>query len=57
MTDEEKAAFRARMIAGKEAKEKTDVDADIDAKAEIDLEKKTTMVGSEPISKKADAKT
>jgi len=56
MTDEKKAAFRARMVAGKEAKEKANEDADIDEKAEVDLEKKTAMVGSEPIEKKADAK-
>ena len=57
MTDEEKAAFRTRMIAGKEAKEKADENAVIDAKAEVDLEKKTAMVGSEPIEKKANAKS
>ena len=56
MTDEEKAAFRARMIAGKEAKAKTEEDAEIDAKADVDLETQTTMVGSKPIEKKADAK-
>jgi len=57
MTDEEKAAFRARMIAGREAKEKADEDANNDEKAEVDLEKKTAMTGSKPIEKKADAKS
>ena len=57
MTDEEKAAFRARMVAGKEAKEKADDDANIDGKAEVDLEKKTAMIGSEPVEKKANAKS
>ena len=56
VTDEEKAVFRARMIAGKEAKEKANEDADIDAKAEIDLEKKTAIAGSEPVEKKVSAK-
>jgi len=55
MTDEEKAAFRARMVAGKEAK--AEEDANIDSKAKVDLEKKTAMVGSESLEKKADAKT
>ena len=56
MTDEEKAAFRARMVAGKEAKAKAEEDADIDAKAEVDMVKKTAMVGSKPLEKKASAK-
>ena len=57
MTDEEKAAFRARMVAGKKAKEKANEDSDIDAKAEVDSEKKTAMVGSGQMEKKAKAKS
>jgi len=55
MTDEEKAAFRARMVAGKDAK--AEEDANIDSKAKVDQEKKSAMVGSESLEKKADAKT
>jgi len=55
MTDEEKVAFRTRMVAAKEAKAKED--ADIDAKAELDLEKQTALAGAKPLDKKADAKT
>jgi hypothetical protein len=57
MTDEEKAAFRARMVTGKEAKEKAEEDADIDAEAEVDLEKQTAIAGAKPIGKKTDGKT
>lgn len=55
MMDEEKSAFRARMVAGKMAKAKED--ADIDANAEVDLFKKTAIVGTEQIEKKATSKT
>jgi len=55
MTDEEKAAFRARMVAGREAKAKADEEAAIDEKAELDSDKnvaiaeaKATKTNSKP---------
>jgi len=50
-TDEQKAAFRARMVAAREAKAKAMEDTEIDAKAEGDLEKKLAIAGAKPISK------
>jgi hypothetical protein len=49
-TDEQKAAFRARMIAAREAKAQAKEAAEVDAKAEEDLEKKVALVGAKPIS-------
>jgi hypothetical protein len=49
-TDEQKAEFRARMIAAREAKAQAKENAAIDAKADEDLEKKLAMAGAKPIS-------
>ena len=48
-TDEQKAAFRARMVAAREAKAQAMEDTKIDAKAEGDLEKKLALAGAKPI--------
>jgi hypothetical protein len=50
-TDEQKAAFRARMVAAREAKAKAKEDAEIDAKVEVELEKQLAIAGTEPVSK------
>lgn len=47
-TDEQKAEFRARMIAAREAKAKEN--AAIDAQAEEELEKQLAMAGAKPIT-------
>jgi regulator of protease activity HflC (stomatin/prohibitin superfamily) len=49
-TDEQKAAFRARMVAAREAKAQAQENAEIDAQAEADLEKKLALAGAKPIS-------